>query len=258
MKNYFSLFLLCFSLLCIHTGLTAQSYQDGEWLKFRIHYGWFNASYATLEVNEEKIGNTPIFHVTGKGKSTGLLHAFFKVDDTYESFIEKSTQLPVQFKRNINEGGYIKNKIIYFFQRGRSAKVRDLKHDTEKTYTTEPEVQDMISVFYYVRNQIDGAFKKEGDSLVANMFFDEKNFKFKTVYLGQEVIKTKFGKVETLKLRPYVQSGRVFKEDESLTVWVTADGNKIPVRIKAKLSVGSLTADIDDFKNLKHEFKTVD
>jgi hypothetical protein len=49
-----------------------------------------------------------------------------------------------------------------------------------------------------------------------------------------------------------VQSGRVFKEEESLTVWISDDSNRIPVRIKANLAVGSIKADIDGFRGLKH------
>ncbi len=54
--------------------------------------------------------------------------------------------------------------------------------------------------------------------------------------------------------RPYVMAGRVFKEEESLTLWVSADKNKIPLRIKADLAVGSLRADLVQFKGLKHSF----
>jgi hypothetical protein len=52
-----------------------------------------------------------------------------------------------------------------------------------------------------------------------------------------------------------VQSGRVFKEKESLTVWISDDDNKIPVRIQASLAVGSIKADLDAFKGLKYSFK---
>lgn len=235
--------------------VNAQSYQDGEWLQFRVHYGWFNASYATLEVKEKMIGDTPVHHVLGRGKSTGLLHLFFKVDDDYQSFIHVENELPLQFIRNIDEGGYTKNKLINFNHRTNTAKVRDLKNNTVGDYTISPKAQDMISTFYYVRNRISADLKKPGDSIVVNMFFDESNYKFKTVYLGDEIIRTKFGKVKTLKLRPYVQSGRVFEEKDALTVWVTADENRIPVRIKAKLLVGSLTADLESFKGLKHPFE---
>jgi hypothetical protein len=47
----------------------------------------------------------------------------------------------------------------------------------------------------------------------------------------------------------------VFQEEESLTVWVSDDDNKIPIRVKASLAVGSLKADIEAFKGLKYSFK---
>ena len=50
-------------------------------------------------------------------------------------------------------------------------------------------------------------------------------------------------------------AGGVFKEEESLTLWVSDDDNKIPLRIKADLAVGSLRADLEAFKGLKHSFK---
>ena len=50
-------------------------------------------------------------------------------------------------------------------------------------------------------------------------------------------------------------AGRVFKEEESLTLWVSNDKNRIPLRIKADLAIGSLRADLDAFKGLKHSFK---
>lgn len=249
-KHIFVLFaLLVFSA----AKAQPKSYQDGEWLKLRIHYGWFNASYATLEVEEKKIGSTPVMHVKGNGKSTGVLHAFFKVDDTYESKIDKETGLPYEFVRDINEGGYTKNKIINFNHKAREAKVRDLKHNKTEVYDTQEDVQDMISAFYYLRDQIPDNMQ-EGDEIVIDMFFDEENYKFKTVFLGEETIKTKFGKKKAYKFRPHVQSGRVFKEKESLTVWISADKNRLPLKIKAKLAVGSLKADIDGYKNLKHPF----
>ena len=87
------------------------------------------------------------------------------------------------------------------------------------------------------------------------MFFDEEITKFKLKYIGKQDITTKFGVVSTLVFKPLVQSGRVFKEEESVTLWISADDNKVPVRIKADLAVGSLKADIDEYKGLKNPFK---
>jgi len=86
------------------------------------------------------------------------------------------------------------------------------------------------------------------------MFFDNENYVFKLKYLGVETIDTKFGSVTCMKFRPMVQSGRVFKEQESLTLWVSDDRNRLPIRFKADILVGSIMADLENFKNLKHPF----
>ena len=89
------------------------------------------------------------------------------------------------------------------------------------------------------------------------LFDDDGIYKFKLKYLGKEILRTKFGKVECLKFKPYVKSGRIFKEQESLTLWVSNDLNRIPIRIKADLAVGSLKADLDGFNGLKNQFKII-
>lgn len=250
----FILAFICFSNV---TYAQKKAYDGGEWFKLRIHYGWFNASYATLEVKSETLNAVPVYHVVGKGKSTGLLDIFFNVDDVYESYIEKSSDLPIKFVRKIDEGGHTKNRFIEFDQDNTKATVHDLKHRKVKTYDTKPNVQDLLSVFYFLRNKIDPETIQKGDELDINMFFDNENYKFKTVFLGRETIKTKFGKVKCLKFRPYVQAGRVFEEEESLTFWVSDDANKIPIKIKAELAVGSLEADIESFKGLQHSFEVL-
>jgi hypothetical protein len=74
-------------------------------------------------------------------------------------------------------------------------------------------------------------------------------------FLGMEDVKTKFGVVNCFKFRPYIESGRVFKDNESLTLWVSNDKNKIPIKIEAGLRIGSIEADLDEFRGLKFPFK---
>lgn len=233
------------------------AYQEGEWFKFRVHYGLITAGYATLKVENATYKNTPVYHIKGYGETSGVSRWFFKVEDYYESYIDKETDLPYQFIRKINEGGHTKDKIIDFDQVNHKAHVFNRKHNTRDTIDTEVSVQDMVSAFYYLRNHIDSKNLKEGDETTLTMFFDQENYPFKLRFLGREIMKTEFGKIRCLKFRPLVQSGRVFKEQESLTVWVSDDENKVPIRIKASLAVGSLKADLEEFKGLKHSFKIV-
>ncbi|HKO78295.1 MAG TPA: DUF3108 domain-containing protein, partial [Flavobacterium sp.] len=173
----------------------------------------------------------------------------------YESYIDKDTRNPYRFVRKINEGGYTKNQEGFFNQNTNKILVKDYKHKTEKSFDISKNTQDILSSFYYLRNYPNINKIKAGESIVIDMFFDNETTKFKLKFMGREDIKTKFGVVSTMIFKPLVQSGRIFKEQESLTIWISDDYNKIPVRIKANLLVGSLKADLEEYKGLNNPFK---
>lgn len=256
--------LLIISILALQFGSAQQqsAFQDGEWFKFRMSYsGWLKAGDATLNIKEKTLDGKSVYHVVGIGKTTGLINTFFKVRDRYESYFDTKTGLPYKFIRKIDEGGHKKDKEIDFDHIKKKAHVNNKKHKTKKTYDIHENVQDMVSAFYYLRNNYDTKKIKEGDVVKLSMFFDQENYPFRLKYLGKETIKVTLNgssiKVKTLKFRPYVMAGRVFKEEESLTLWVSEDDNKIPLKIKADLAVGSLRADLYQYKGLKHQFKVV-
>ncbi|WP_411029114.1 DUF3108 domain-containing protein [Spongiimicrobium sp. 3-5] len=248
--------------LSISVSLSAQgnraAYKPGEWLKFRIHYGFLNASYATLQLNTTKIDSIPVYHVVGKGRTTGFASIFFKVDDTYESYFGQGDGKPYRFVRKINEGGYTKDVEINFDHKEDKAILNDKKNKKKFNFAIQDSIQDLLSAFYYLRNNYELKDLTKGESIYLDMLYDDDGvFKFKLKFLGKEVLRTKYGKVECLKFRPYVQSGRVFKEQESLSVWVSNDKNKIPIRIKADLTIGAIKADLDGYNGLKNQFKII-
>lgn len=249
--------IIIFLLVIITLGLDTpkEAFTAGEFLKFRVHYGLINAGYATMEVKDEILYNQAVYHVIGKGFSTGMTKFFFNVEDVYESYIDKDTRNPYKFIRKINEGGYIKNQEGFFNQRTNRILVKDYKHKTEKAFDFPKGAQDILSSFYYLRNYPNINKIKPGESVIIDMFFDNEITKFKLKFIGREDIKTKFGIVSTMIFRPLVQSGRIFKEEESLTIWISDDYNKIPIRIKATLLVGSLKADLEEYKGLNNPFK---
>lgn len=250
--------LLVFVLIFGISFAQQDTFGDNEWIKFKMSYsGFFKAGNSTLSVSKIKSKGKPAYHVVGKGWTTGPIKWFFKVKDRYETYFDANTLLPYRFVRNIDEGGYTKNVEIEFDQDNDKAYVNDKKHKRKGTFDTRPDIHDLISGFYYLRHKVDLDDLNPAEEVGLDMFFDEENFGFKLKYLGKEVIETEFGKVNAVKFRPYVMAGRVFKEEESLTLWVTNDKNKVPLRIKADLAVGSLRADLEAFKGLKHPFTSI-
>ena len=140
-----------------------------------------------------------------------------------KSYFDKATGAPYYFVRKIDEGGHTKNLRIKFNHELGQAYINDLKRKKDTVVSVDEQVQDMVSAYYFLRSNYNKDMIEEGDVVSLNMFFDEENYKFKLKFLGKETINTTFGKIKTLKFRPYVMAGRVFKEEESLTLWVSED-----------------------------------
>jgi len=253
MRYYFTI-LVCF-LINISNAQEKSAFKSGEWFKYKLSYsGWFKAGEATVSLLEDKT-NDKLLHAKLVGKSTGAVNLFFKVYDIYESYFFKDKILPKNFIRNIDEGGYKKNLKIVFNQQTQKATVKDFKKNTSKEYSFVENSQDMVSVFYYLRNSFSLDNLDENDEISVDMFFDSENYKLKIKYLSTELLNTNFGKVLCYKIQPYVQSGRVFKKNESLTMWITADKNRIPLKIKADVLVGSIRIELESFSNLNNPFE---
>jgi len=242
-------FLLFFVLVKAQNG--SSSFKEGEFLKYKIHYGLLNAGFTSVEVREAQDENK--LHAIGKGWTTGMVSFLFKVNDRYETYIDKETNRPSRFIRKINEGGYKKDKEILFDFKTHQAQVFDYKNDTVASFFIQNNVQDMLSSFYYLRS-LDLKTLKENDSIDVNMFFDERMHNIKVLVLGRDVLKTDFGEINCIKIRPLVLEGRVFKDEENVTLWLSDDDNKIPIKIKASILVGSVKAELIEFKGLAHPF----
>ncbi|QNJ97364.1 DUF3108 domain-containing protein [Constantimarinum furrinae] len=251
--------LLVLLILLQVSTISAQkrAYGDGEWFKFRVHYGFITAGYATLQVDNTVLNGREVYHVKGEGRTVGMSKWFFNVEDYYQSYIDKEKDIPYRFIRKIDEGGHTKDIQIDFNHKTNKATINNKKHNTTEVVDFPKNAQDMVSAFYYLRNHLDVSEIKTGETMDLDMFFDKENFKFRLKFLGRETLDTEFGKVRCLVFRPYVQAGRVFKEKESLTVWVSDDENKIPLLIKADLAVGSLKATLTQFRGLQHSFKII-
>lgn len=255
MKRF--LFIIFFLSALISFGQVSDKvFGDGEYFQFRIHYGLLTAGYAELNLKATNLNGKPVYHIKGEGRTKGLSRMFFKVEDIYETYIDRENNQPYRFVRDINEGGYTKDIIMDFDHPNQSVLVHDKKRKTEELYSIEKQTQDLLSSLYYLRNKIDRDNLKEGEHMDINVFFDKENYTMRLKFLGREVLRTPFGKVPALIFRPYVQSGRVFKEKESLTVWISDDANKIPLLVKAELAVGSLKATLTEYKNIQNQLQT--
>jgi hypothetical protein len=165
LRIYWSLtvFFICFQIYTqSYSGVKApfinksfDAFKTGESLKFRIHYGFFNASHATLKLEEDVVEGKKVFKATAIGRTTGIARFFFKVEDIYETFFDQNLVQPIKSTRDIYEGGYTKNVEIKYDYSNNLANVNDIKNSRLSSVKIEKNVQDLISTFYYLRNHFD-------------------------------------------------------------------------------------------------------
>ena len=241
--NIIVLFILLF-----HFNAYAQQYdipfKTGEKLEYKIHYGPIAAGVATFEV--KTFQNQ--FKFIATGKSTGVFSLFFKVKDRYESIVDKNSLHPNQFYRDVKEGDYEKIENVFFNYKLRQAET------TRDTIPLPENTQDLLSIFYYLRAQ-DFDTLKVTDSIAVQVYLDDNFMNSQLYYLGNDTIKTKFGWIAATKWAPELQIGRIFEEDNGMKLWITDDKNQIPLKIQAKILVGSIEMDLIKYSGLKKSLK---
>ena len=226
-------------------------YKAGEYVAYKVSFGAINVGFADLEIAESgQLNNRPILHIVGKARTAPFFDWFFKVRDVYETFIDVNTLLPLVFKRDVNEGGYLINQRYQF------------NHNNSKVITQDSSffipinTQDMLSAFFLART-----FKKQSimdsKSFYVPIFMDNENYHLEIKYLVNEIIDTKWGKIDCMVFQPKMQEGRVFEDGEQMKLWVTDDANHLLLKVETEIWAGTIKAILKDYKKLKYPLSII-
>lgn len=230
-------------------GMRNNSFRSGENISLIVFYSalglYVNAGTANITVTSERLLNKPVFHIVGTGVTNSNYDWIFKVRDRYETYIDTGTLQPYKFIRNVNEGGYKKYENITFNQGANTAIT------TQGVYKVPNCIQDVVGALYYVRN-IDFNKYKPGDKVPFSLFLDNEVYNMYIRYEGKETVKTRYGKFHAIKFKPLLLKGTIFEGGEMMTVYVSDDANKIPLRIESPLLVGSVKVDMMSYDNLRY------
>jgi hypothetical protein len=211
----------------------------GERLTFDIGYGFINAGSATMEVAKLiDYRGRPAYQIVTTAQSNKFFSSFYPVSDRAESIVDAIGLFSWHFEKVLREGKYRAERACDFDQIGRTA---IYKNDT---IPVPPYVQDALSALYYIRTQP----LEVGRSLFVDNFTDGKNYPLEVKIHRKEKIATKAGQFDCLVVEPLLQTSGIFKHEGKLTVWLTDDRLRLPVMMKSKVVVGSITAELVDYR----------
>ena len=223
-------------------------FQAGEVLEYKLKYGFITAAEATIKVlnTDLKFEDKPVFKLTVDAKTSGTFDIFYKIRDHYDSYIDKKELTPYFYQENVREAKYRREDKARFTQSLR-------KVVSNRGTFTGPTNQtfDLVSAYYFSRS-LDVSKMKIGDKFTLNYFLGDGISKLDIQYIGKEVVKSKLGSIRCLKFSPSIQPGRIFKKDSKLYLWITDDGNRVPVKAQVEILVGSVTMEIQSANGLKY------
>jgi hypothetical protein len=98
---------------------------------------------------------------------------------------------------------------------------------------------------------------KKGDTLSIKGFFEDQSYTLKILYQGTEVVKTKIGKIPCHILVPIMPDNQLFDGENSITVWISDDKNKIPVKMSAKMFIGHTGIELTGFRGLRNSIRII-
>jgi hypothetical protein len=210
--------------------LVIDAFGTGEYLKFEIGYGFIKAAVAEIRVDSLfSYRNRDCYMISTTANSYPFFDKFYKVRDRGETWFDAFGLFPWHFEKHLREGGYKADVVQEFDQ------YRGLATEDGDTVMVTGRIQDVLSSLFFVRT-VD---LKVGDTISIGNFTKKRCYTLRVIVHARETIKVEAGEFTCLKVEPH---------EGQLTVWLTDDRLKLPVLMKSKVIVGSITAELIEYR----------
>ncbi len=218
----------------------ALPFANGERLSYDVTWLGMRAGTATMVVQEgpfEGARQQLTFSMTARSSPT--VTKFYPVDNRGVSVVDRESFLPRHMTFARREGKRF-NDFDYTFRHteGLVTAVKDGKSDD---LPIPSDAQDAMSCLYYVRKVLPFV---PGASLTMTVHHDKKNYKMEVRVEALETVKGVWGARQTARVVVIMPFQGIFLNEGNIRVWFTNDEHRVPVRMKAKVVVGSIVAEL--------------
>ena len=264
MKNFISFLLLLFISSAFTVGgdefspIDNESFAAGEVLEFKMNYGVFTVGKAQMKVHKGyyKINGRDCYRVDVYGKTSGAVDWVARVNDNWGAYIDTAALVPHISYRKIEEGKYRKNEVVKFDHTTDMIETKVVNNKTgdfkEPEYFQAPDdIRDIIGGLFYLRS-LDFTGMQKGDMITVKAFFEDTIYDFDIRYMGKDEVKTKAGKFKALRLVPVMPDNQLFAGENAITVWLSDDLNKIPLKAEANMVIGKASCELIHYEGLRN------
>ncbi len=210
----------------------------GERIEFAVGWGLINAGTSTLTVQDTvRVDDHLCYEIESRARSNDVLGTLYPVDDRVVTRMDVEGLFSRGLSKRLREGTYKKDR--EFLLRPEAGKILKMGEEGPRdSLDFRRPVQDVLSAFYWVRTQN----FKVGDVLEVEAMDNLKTYRLAVKVLGREKVKVKAGTFDCFKIQPVLLGEGLFKAKGEVFIWVTADEARIPVMMKSKIFIGSISA----------------
>lgn len=233
---------------------TDQRILRGEKIVYSVSYGFITAGEVTVKVDSQfvKVDSATCYKAEIIAHTTGVAGFFSKINDLWVSYIDSASLLSHKFVRSQQENNYVLKESTEFDRETKQAFVTRMKENNAfelKTFAIPLLVQDLVSAYFGLRTH-QGEKLRLNDTLAFDVFLEDTTFHLKMKYLGKERLRTKLGKIRAYKFSPIIPSTKnsVLAGENPILTWISADENRIPLKIEVNTKYGDVQVNIEEFR----------
>jgi len=216
--------------------LLASTYSHEETLTYEISWLGLTAGRLVIHLVPETAA-TDRYAIRVTARTAGMLDVFYPVEDHFETVVEGGSRLPSRYKVDQHEGSRRKQKLTLYDQHGGVITYRR-NDEPAIVYTVAGPTYNEFSAFMIMR----ALPMTVGNEVVVPTFADEKRHEVKVAVEKEETVASLIGKVACLRVRPHLNFKGLYTKMGDPLVWLSNDRERLPLLIKAKIAIGSLTA----------------
>lgn len=210
----------------------------GEVIHFSVGWGLVNAGSSSLTVLDTvRVGGHLCWKIQSQAQSNDVLSKLYPVRDRVVTWMDVKGLFSRALSKSLSEGSYKKQR-DYQILPEKGLVIKRKNSQTLDSLRIRGPVQDVLSAFYWVRTQPLAV----GKVLEVEAVDDLKAYRLAIKVLARENVKLKAGTFDCYKIQPILLGEGLFKAKGEVFIWVTADERRIPVKMKSKIFIGSISA----------------
>jgi hypothetical protein len=220
----------------------------GEKIFLDIHYlGMTVGKIMVTNEGKKMIDNKEVWHFHARFKSAPFYSGIYELDDTVDTYVTTENFLTMKYtvvqresKQDVDDiqlFDHDATKVYWLYRSKRSDGKK--KNKKEEKYIPYFSIDPFSSLFLY-----QGLPMKNGDVYEIPVVNKGKVLVLRSKVEGRETIETETGVRKAIRLQATTQyTGDTLKSGD-LTYWFSDDEKRTLLKAKAKISLGSVTADI--------------